>query len=110
MGLLVGIILRKQLNIEKSSLTWQLTLISTAIAQAQRSAMALTQIGTDYESDSLMTKKIQQREYKFKLMEEKLKLQKEEIETRLAEIKDQLTFAQSMIDNSISELFSFKVA
>ncbi len=110
MSLLIGIMRRRQLNMERSTIQWQLMLISSAIAQAQHANMDLQSVGTDYESDTLLAKKIQQREYKFKLLEEKLKLQKEEYETRLEEIKQELQSVNDMINNSISELFSYKVA
>lgn len=105
MGLLIGIMRRRQLNMEKSTIAWKLLLITTAMSQAHKANESLMQVGTDYESDTLIAKKIQQREYKFKLLEEKLKLQKEEYETRLQEIEAELNTVQDMIKNGINEMF-----
>lgn len=105
MGLLIGLMRRRQLNMEKSTLAWKILLITTAMASASRANENLMQVGTDYESDSLIAKKIQQREYKFKLLEEKLKLQKEEYETRLQEIEAELNVVRDMINNGIQEMF-----
>ncbi len=105
MGLLIGLMRRRQLNMEKSTLAWKILLITTAMSQAHRANENLMQVGTDYESDSLIAKKIQQREYKFKILEEKLKLQKEEYETRLQEIEAELGVVKDMINNGIQEMF-----
>ena len=86
MGLLIGTVQRNRLLKEKSTLSWQLMLITTAISTASQSANNLLQVGTDYESDSLIAKKLQERQYKLKLLEEKLEVRKKEIETRLEEI------------------------
>ena len=71
MGLLIGIIRRRQLSMMKSNLQWKLHLITAAIATASKAATNLMQVGTDYESDDLISKKLQQRQYKLKLLEEK---------------------------------------
>jgi DNA-binding protein H-NS len=65
------------------------------------------QVGTDYESDSIIAKRLQERQYKFKLLEEKLSLQKTEIQTRLQEIDTELKSVEEMIKGEIGELFSY---
>ena len=107
MGLLVATIQRRQLRMERSNLQFQLLLITKAISQAQKSTNELMQVWTDYESDSLITKRLQERQYKFKLLEESLGLQKEEIQTRLQEIDTELKSVDEMIKGEIQDLFSY---
>ena len=80
MGLLVATIQRRQLRMERSNLQFQLLLITKGIAAAQKSTNELMQVGTDYEADSLIAKKLQQRQYKLKLLEQKLNMQKNALE------------------------------
>ena len=107
MGLLIATIQRRQLRMERSNLQFQLLLITKAIATAGKSTNELMQVGTDYESDSLITKRLQERQYKFKLLEESLSLQKEEIQTRLQEIDTELKSVDEMIRGEIQDLFSY---
>ena len=76
MGLLIGIIRMRQLNLMQSNCEWKLQLIAQAVSTAQNSANNLLQVSTDYESDSAVAKKLQQRQYKLKALEEKLNAQK----------------------------------
>ena len=85
----------------------QLLLITKAIATAGKSTNELMQVGTDYESDSIIAKRLQERQYKLKLMEESLSLQKEEIQTRLQEIDTELKSVDEMIRGEIQDLFSY---
>lgn len=87
MGLLVATIQRRQLRMEKSNLQFQLLLITKGIAAAQKSTNELMQVGTDYESDSLITKRLQERQYKFKLLEESLSLQKKKFKQDCKKLK-----------------------
>ncbi len=107
MGLLVATIQRRQLKMERSNLQFQLLLITKGIAAAQKSTNELMQVGTDYESDSIIAKRLQERQYKFKLLEESLSLQKEEIQTRLQEIDTELKSVEEMIKGEIQDLFSY---
>lgn len=107
MGLLVATMQRRQLKMERNNLSFQLLLITNAISQASRSQNELLQVGTDYESDSLITKRLQERQYKFKLLEEKLSMQKTEIQTRLQAIEAELKSLDEMIKGEIHELFSY---
>lgn len=111
MGLLIGLMRRRQLTSEKFDLSWQLMVLTKAISKADNANQALSRVGTgsDYESDSVVAKNLQQREYKFKVMEEKLKLQKEAIETRLQEIDVELKSVNEMINSSIQEAFSYNM-
>jgi len=93
----------------QSTYHWQLHLITQAKAVATKAASNLLQVGTDYESDSLIAKKLQQRQYKLKLLEEKLDVRKAEIETRLQEITTELQSNQQMIDEGIRNSFSYKI-
>ena len=77
---------------------------------ATKAASSLMQVGTDYESDSLIAKKLQERQYKLKLLEEKLDLQKTEIEERLEMINTELKSNQEMIHSGIQESFTYKAA
>ncbi len=107
MGLLVATMQRRQLKMEKNNLSFQLLLITSAISQAAKSQNELMQVGTDYESDSLIAKRLQERQYKFKLLEEKLNMQKTEIQTRLQAIETELKSVDEMIKGEIQELFSY---
>ena len=109
MGLLIGIIRLRQLKLMRSNAEWKLQLITQAKMTAQNSANNLTQVGTDYESDSLIAKKLQQRQYKLKLLEEKLDQRKADIETKLQALKAIESSNQQMIDNGIQRM-AYKVA
>ena len=109
MGLLVGIIQRRQLTMEKSNLAFQLLCITKAMSVAANSSMELMQVGTDYEADSLIAKKLQERQYKLKLLEEKLQVQKGAIQVRLNEIEEELKSVDSMINAEIKSLFSYNI-
>ena len=67
MGLLIATIQRRQLRMERSNLQFQLLLITKAIATAGKSTNELMQVGTDYESDSIIAKRLQERQYKLKI-------------------------------------------
>ena len=110
MGLLIGLIQRRQLCMEKSNLSFQLLLITKGLSVAHKSADSLTQVGTDYEGDPLMSKQLQERQYKLKILEEKLAAQKAEIQTRIDEINVELQSVNDMIKNSVQEMFSYKVS
>ena len=58
----------------------------------------------------LIAKKLQERQYKLKLLEEKLDLQKTEIEERLEMINTELKSNQEMIHSGIQESFTYKAA
>ena len=109
MGLLVGIIQRRQLTMEKSNLAFQLLLITKAMSVASNSANELLQVGTDYEADTLIAKKLQERQYKLKLLEEKLQSQKGAIQVRLNEIEEELKSVDSMINAEIKTMFSYNI-
>ncbi len=109
MGLLVGTIQRRQLRMEKSHLAFQLLLLTKAMAVAGNATNELMQVGTDYESDSIVAKKLQERQYKLKLLEEKITRQKEEIQTRLNEIEEELKSVETMINSEIKTLFSYNM-
>lgn|SRR5574344_142101 len=110
MGLFIGIIRRRCLMMMKSTFEWKLHLVTQAKSVATKAASNLMQVGTDYESDSLITKKLQERQYKLKLLEEKLDTQKVEYETRLSEISEELKSVQTMIESNIQSSFSYKIA
>ena len=95
MGLLIGIIRLRQLRLMQSNCEWKLQLITQA---------------TDYEADTMIAKKLQQRQYKLKLLEEKLDMQKEALEQQLKEINAEMESCRGMIDKHISSSFSYKVA
>lgn len=110
MGLFIGIIRKRYLMMQRATLQWQLTLITQAKRVATRAVNNLMQVGTDYEGDPLITKKLQAREYKLKLLDEKLDLQKEKIQEELDSIKAELDSVKGMIDSAIQESFSYKAA
>ena len=110
MGLLIGIIRLRQLRLMQSNCEWKLQLITQAKMTAQNSANNLLQVGTDYESDTKKAKKLQQRQYKLKLLEEKLDMQKEALEQQLKEINAEMESCRGMIDKHITSSFSYKVA
>ena len=61
MGLFIGIIRNVYLKQMKSTYQWQLHLITQAKMTATKAASSLMQVGTDYESDSLIAKKLQEK-------------------------------------------------
>jgi pyocin large subunit-like protein len=109
MGLLIGIIRKRQLVMMKSNAEWKLQLITTALMTAQNSVNNLMQVGTDYESDSLIAKKLQQRQYKLKLLEEKLMQQKSALELQIKEYTQEMESCQSMIDANVKSAFSYSI-
>lgn len=110
MGLFIGLIRKRQLMMQRSTLQWQLTLITQAKRVATNSVNNLMQVGTDYEGDPLIAKKLQERTYKLKLLEEKLDLQKMTIEGQLETIKLELESVSSMIQAAAQESFSYKIS
>ncbi len=110
MGLFIGIIRKVYLRQMKSTLQWQLHLITQAKMTATKAASSLLQVGTDYESDSLIAKKLQERQYKLKLLEEKLDMQKSEYEEKIEMINNELKSNDGMIQSAIQESFSYKAA
>ena len=61
MGLFVGKIRKHELLQEKSKLHWQMLNITNAKANATKAATEMMQVGTDYEADSLVYKKLEER-------------------------------------------------
>ena len=109
MGLLIGIIRLRQLRLMQSNCEWKLQLIAQAVSTAQNSANNLLQVGTDYESDSAIAKKLQQRQYKLKALEEKLNAQKAALEIQLKEINAEMESCKGMIDKHIQDCFAYRV-
>ena len=109
MGLFIGIIRNIYLKQMKSTLQWKVHLITQAKMTATAAAAGLLQVGTDYESDSLISKKLQERQYKLKLLEEKLDMQKEQYEQKIAMINEEIKSNQEMIQSGIQTSFSYKV-
>ncbi len=110
MGLLIGIIRKRFLVLQKSNAAWKLQLITAAIAAAQNSANNLLQVGTDYQSETLIAKKLQERQYKLNALETKLKQQKQMLETQISEYDAEIKSCDEMINNNVQELFSYKAA
>lgn len=110
MGLFIGIIRKRYLMMRKSTAEWQLHLITQAKMTAQNSANELLQVGTDYESDSAIAKKLQQRQYKLKLLEEKLDRQKSTLELQIKEYTEEIASCDSMINASIKSSFSYNIS
>ena len=110
MGLLIGIVRMRQLRMMKSNAEWKLQLITAALMTAQNSVNNLMQVGTDYESDSLIAKKLHQRQYKLKLLEEKLASQKAALELQIKECAAEMESCQSMIEANIKSSFSYNIA
>ncbi len=112
MGLFLGLITRRYLKIKKSNYVWQMHLITKAKSAAAAAANNLMQIGSagnDYAAGSALEKKLQQRQYKMKILEDKLDLQKAEIQTKLDEINTELQSVEGMINSSIKTSFSYNV-
>lgn len=110
MGLLIGIVRMRYLKMMKSSAEWKLQLITAALMTAQNSTNNLLQVGTDYESDSLIAKKLQQRQYKLKLLEEKLSGQKSALELQIKECTEEMESCKSMIEANIKSSFSYNIS
>ena len=109
MGLFIGIIDRQRNAILRSQYEWQLHLIADAKMAATKAASDLLQVATDFEGDSLIAKKLEQRKYKLKILEEKLDQRKADIETKLQALKAIESSNQQMIDNGIQRM-AYKVA
>ncbi|MBR6301601.1 hypothetical protein IKR55_02585 [bacterium] len=109
MGLLVGIVRKRYLAMMKSNAEWKLQLITTALMTAQNSTNNLLQVGTDYEADSLIAKKLQQRQYKLKLLEQKLNMQKNALELQIKECTQEIESCDAMINASIRSSFSYNI-
>lgn len=109
MGLFIGIIRRRYLKMMKSTAEWQLQLITQAKRTATRAADQLMQVGTDYESDSVIAKKLQQRQYKLKLLEEKLDERMEELKTLIQGYNEEIQSCDAMINASIKDSFSYNI-
>ena len=109
MGLLIGIVRMRYLAIMKSNAEWKLQLITAALMTAQNSTNNLLQVGTDYEADSLIAKKLQQRQYQLKLLEEKLNRQKAALEFQIKECTQEMESCKAMIDTNIKTAFSYNV-
>ena len=110
MGLLIGIIQRKVLKQEQSRYQFQLLTITKGLSVAHRSCENLTQTGTNYQADPVMTKILNERLAKLKALEDQLREQKEEITTRLDEIKTELQSVNAMIKEGVQEMFSYSAA
>ncbi|MBP3820220.1 hypothetical protein J6G99_01080 [bacterium] len=110
MALFIGLIRRRELKQQKFSFQGRMLDITKAKSLAAKSTEELTQVGTQYEADSLILKKLEERKYKLHLLEQKLDLEKEELETRIAAIDTELKSVEEMINQSIEESFSYKAA
>lgn len=110
MGLFVGQIRKQQLIQEKAKLEWLMLNLTQAKSVATKSAMNLMQVGTDYEADSLVAKKLQERQYKLKVLEDKIDQQKNEVQERLDSITKEMESVDSMIKANIESSFSYKVS
>lgn len=108
MGLLIGIIRKKFLVMQKSNAAWKLLLITSAIAAAQNSANNLMQAGTDYKADSAIAKTLQARQYKLNAMETKLKQQKQTLETQISEYEAEIKSCTEMIQKEAQDLFTYR--
>lgn len=108
--LFVGIIRRIQLKQMRALYQWQVHTIVQAKMAATKAAGNLMKVGTDYESDALVAKKLQERQYKLKVLEEQLDLRKGELETKLQMINEELQSVSQEIDSAIKEGFSYKLS
>jgi hypothetical protein len=110
MGLLIGIIRKRYLMMMKSNAEWKIHLITQAKMTAQNSANNLLQVGTDYEADTMIAKKLQQRQQKLKALEEKLDLQKSALELQIKEYAEEIQSCTSMIEAGIKNSFSYQIS
>jgi C4-dicarboxylate-specific signal transduction histidine kinase len=110
MGLLIAIVRKRYLMLMKSNAEWKLQLITQAKMTAQNAANNLLQVGTDYEADTMIAKKIQQRQQKLKALEEKLDLQKSALELQVKEYSEELQSCNSMIEANIKSSFSYQIS
>ncbi len=110
MGLFIGIIRKRYLKMQKSTAEWQLHLITQAKRTATNSVNELMQVGTDYEADSAIAKKLQQRQYKLKLLEEKLDERKEELEILIKGYTEEIESCDTMIEANMKSSFSYHIS
>ena len=107
MGLLIAIVRKKFLMMQKSTAEWKLQLITQAKMTAQNSVNDLLQVGTDYEADPLISKKLQQRQYKLKLLEEKLDRQMGALKLQIEECTQEISSCDNMIKSNVQNSFSY---
>lgn len=107
MGLLIAIVRKRFLMMQRSNAEWKMQLITQAKATATNSVNDLLQVGTDYEADSLITKKLQQRQYKLKLLEEKLDAQMTALKAQVEICNTEIESCDKMIQNHMKTSFSY---
>ena len=107
MGLFIAIVRKKTLMLMKSTAEWKMQLITQAKRTATNSINNLLQVGTDYEGDSLIAKKLQQRQYKLKLLEEKLDQQMAALKLQIESATQEIESCNKMIQDSIKSSFSY---
>ncbi|MBE7712756.1 MAG: hypothetical protein E7Z87_03335 [Cyanobacteria bacterium SIG26] len=109
MGYCIGIIRLRELQKQRHNIEWQLTLITQAKGVAANSVNDLMQVGTDYDDNSVMGKRLQQRKYQLKVYEEELDARKAALEQRLKAIETEIQSCQQMIQANIQSSFSYSV-
>ena len=107
MGLLIAIVRKRFLMMQRSNAEWKLQLITQAKATASNSVNDLLQVGTDYEADSMITKKLQQRQYKLKLLEEKLDRQMVALKAQIEICNTEIESCDKMIERHMKSSFSY---
>ena len=90
---------------ERSDINWQLKLIQDAWTEAADANKDIMSCSTTYDPDSLQSKRLKEREYKFKVFEQKLEMQQKALQTRLQQVEAQLNNAESEINSAISQCY-----
>lgn len=106
MGLLLGIVRKSFLRMQKSNAEFRLLSITNAIATAQNSQSMLGQASTDYEATSLVAKKLMHRQAKLKALETRLEAQKSALERQIQEFTKEMESCDQLIQEGINKFFT----
>ncbi len=99
---------RADLRRQESALSWKILCITSAMSTLMKASGNLNQLATDYSSDDALSKTLQQRQYKLKILEEQLSRQKEEAQTQLQGIRTEIQSVNQAIDSQIKDAYSFR--
>ena len=109
MGLITSQIRLIYLQQSRLDLEYKMQLTTQAKMGLSQSVSDLTQASNDYnDPDSPITKMLNQRIAKLKVLEQKLDLQMATYKTRLNMIETEYQSCQSMLDRSIQNSFTYK--
>ena len=107
MGLLTSQIRLMYLQQQRLDLEYKIQLITQTKMGLSQSVSDLMQVGNDYDPESPITKQLQQRQAKLKVLEQKLDMQMQEYQNRLKMIDTEYDSCKAMMDKNIQSSFSY---